>query len=260
MSHSSKALNLRRELWESPIWDDQSDVWVTCDWCLIDLMRLSPWPMRSTLALILSVQTKLLAVQFVIRALEMWDWKRHHVPGVRSMTNNNNCCCHCSVAQSCLTLCYSLDWSSPGSSAHGILQARILEWVAIFFSRGSSWPRDQTWVSCVSSITGGFFICWAIRKAPIIIEYMPTHLCSPFLPVPRNCSVKDKCASRRSRELDLYPTAESTCGDSLMNYIPEWTGQEWSVRVWWIGPYDQRDIHTAYTRSHLDCEKNSQFQ
>ena len=51
------------------------------------------------------------------------------------------------VAQSCLTLCDSMDCSLPGSSVHGILQARILEWVVIPFSRGSSQPRDGTWVS-----------------------------------------------------------------------------------------------------------------
>ena len=51
------------------------------------------------------------------------------------------------VAQSCLTLCDPMDCSLPGSSVHGILQARILEWVAISFSRGSSRPRDQTQVS-----------------------------------------------------------------------------------------------------------------
>ena len=49
----------------------------------------------------------------------------------------------------------------PGSSVHGVLQARILEWVAILFSRGSSWPRDQTQVSC---ITGRFFTIWATRE------------------------------------------------------------------------------------------------
>ena len=54
------------------------------------------------------------------------------------------------VAQSCLTLCDPMDCSLPGSSLHGILQARILEWVAIPFSRGSSQPRDQTWVSCIA--------------------------------------------------------------------------------------------------------------
>ena len=57
------------------------------------------------------------------------------------------------VAQSCLTLCDPMDYSSPGSSVHGIFQARILEWVSAF-SRGSSWPRIRTHVSC---ITGGFF-------------------------------------------------------------------------------------------------------
>ena len=57
------------------------------------------------------------------------------------------------VAQLCLTLCHPMDCSPPGSSVHGILQARILEWVAILLSRGSYQPRDQTQVSC---ITGRF--------------------------------------------------------------------------------------------------------
>ena len=56
------------------------------------------------------------------------------------------------VTQSCLTLCDTMDCSPPDSSVHGILQARILEWVAIPFSRGSSQPRDRTWVSCISCI------------------------------------------------------------------------------------------------------------
>ena len=49
----------------------------------------------------------------------------------------------------------------PGSSVQGILQARILEWVAIPFSGGSSWPRDQTQVSCTA---GKFFTIWATRE------------------------------------------------------------------------------------------------
>ena len=53
------------------------------------------------------------------------------------------------VTQSCPTLCNSINCSPPGSSVHGIFQARILEWVAISFSRGSSQPRDQIWVSCI---------------------------------------------------------------------------------------------------------------
>ena len=55
-----------------------------------------------------------------------------------------------------------MDCSLPGSSVHGILQARILEWVAIPFSTGSSWPRDWTWVSCIA---GRFFTVWAIGKS-----------------------------------------------------------------------------------------------
>ena len=66
------------------------------------------------------------------------------------------------VAQLCLTLCNPMDCSPPGSSVHEIFQARILEWVAIYFSRGSSQPRDRTWVSCTA---GRFFTDWAIREA-----------------------------------------------------------------------------------------------
>ena len=62
------------------------------------------------------------------------------------------------VAWSCLTLCDPTDCSLPGSSVHGIFQARVLEWVAISFSRGSSRPRDWT---CVSCIVGRHFTVWA---------------------------------------------------------------------------------------------------
>ena len=54
-----------------------------------------------------------------------------------------------------------MDCSLPGFSVYRVFQARTLEWVAISFSRGSSWPRDQTWVSC---ITGRFFTVWATGK------------------------------------------------------------------------------------------------
>ena len=57
------------------------------------------------------------------------------------------------VTQSCLTPCDPMDCSPPGSSVHGISQARILECVVVSSSRGSSQPRDRTWVSCVT----GFF-------------------------------------------------------------------------------------------------------
>ena len=71
----------------------------------------------------------------------------------------------CSVCakslQSGPTLRDPMDCSPPGSSVHGILQARILEWVAISFSRGSSWPRDRT---CIPYTAGGFFTTEPPRK------------------------------------------------------------------------------------------------
>ena len=67
----------------------------------------------------------------------------------------------CEVSQSCPTLCDDMDCSLPGSSVHGIFQARILEWVAISFSRGSSPPRDRTWVS---HIVGKHFTVWTTRE------------------------------------------------------------------------------------------------
>ena len=62
-----------------------------------------------------------------------------------------------------------MGWSLPGSSVYGILQARILEWVAIFFCRGSSQPRNRTWVSHIPS---RFFTVWATKEAcvQVIIE------------------------------------------------------------------------------------------
>ena len=63
----------------------------------------------------------------------------------------------CSITQSCPTLFDPMDCSPPGSSVHGISQAGILEWVAISSSRGSSRPRDQTCISCVSCIGRQFF-------------------------------------------------------------------------------------------------------
>ena len=64
------------------------------------------------------------------------------------------------VAQSCQTLCEPLDCSLPGSTIHGIFQARVLAWAAISFSRGSSWPRDWTQVSHIAS---RHFTIWAAK-------------------------------------------------------------------------------------------------
>ena len=77
------------------------------------------------------------------------------------------------VAQLCPTLCYPMDCSPTGPSVQGIFQARLLEWIAISFSRGSSKPRDRTWVSCIA---GTLFTVWATRKAQSrILKYAFFH-------------------------------------------------------------------------------------
>ena len=65
--------------------------------------------------------------------------------------------CVCMCAQSCLTLCDPMDYIPPGSSVHGLFQARILEWFTISYSRGSSQPRDRTSASCVSCTGATWF-------------------------------------------------------------------------------------------------------
>ena len=77
------------------------------------------------------------------------------------------------VAQLCPTLCDPMDCSPPGSSVHGILQARILEWAAV--SRGSSRSRDRTQVSHVA---GGFFTIWTTMEAPW--DWIPFHMFMAF--------------------------------------------------------------------------------
>ena len=64
------------------------------------------------------------------------------------------CVCVCLVTQSCPTLCDPVDYSLSGSSVHGILQARVLEWVAMLSSRGSSQSGDRTQVSCIECLKG----------------------------------------------------------------------------------------------------------
>ena len=75
-------------------------------------------------------------------------------------------------------LCTSMDCSLPGSCVHGILQARILGWIAFPFSRGSSQPRDWTQVS---HIVGRFFTVWATRKPQKTLRYINVHCCTVYI-------------------------------------------------------------------------------
>ena len=85
----------------------------------------------------------------------------------------------CSVAQSCMTLCNPMDCSLPGSSILRILQARIPECVAMPSSRGSSQPRDQTQVSCVSCIGRRFFTTSGTWETPAFTEALSNNGCLP---------------------------------------------------------------------------------
>ena len=73
---------------------------------------------------------------------------------------------HACMCYSCPTLCDPMDCNPPGFSVHGILLARISEWIAILFSRESSSPKDWTHVSHIAS---RFFMMWATREAPIYL-------------------------------------------------------------------------------------------
>ena len=87
---------------------------------------------------------------------------------------HNIMCVRAKSLQSCLTLCDPMGHSPPGSSVHGILQARILEWVSAPFSRGSSWPRDRT---CVSYV----YLRWQARSLPLVPPKKPVIDCKKIL-------------------------------------------------------------------------------
>ena len=113
--------------------------------------RTSPWPIQ--------LQKRCWEVQSSSRL-----WALTDSPKMRKQKANYESLwtvivfvCGGGGAHLCPTLCDPMDYSPPGSSVHGILQARKLEWIASPFSRGSSRPRDQTHISCVSCIAGRFF-------------------------------------------------------------------------------------------------------
>ena len=105
-------------------------------------------------------------------------------PAQRSLQINSDLICHLLwsypsvsisvflVTQSCLTLCDSMDCSLPGSSIHGIFQARILGWVAMPSSRGSSQPRDRTQLSIVYRLShqGSHLLLFRFLQVQIILE------------------------------------------------------------------------------------------
>ena len=103
---------------------------------------------------VLLLTGEVMRIKIVPTSRFLWDSFR--------LVYDTYCCCSL-VAKSCLTLCDPMDYSPPGPSVHGILQARILEWVAMPSSGGSSWPSDQTQVSCFGR---QILYHWATREIP----------------------------------------------------------------------------------------------
>ena len=83
------------------------------------------------------------------------------------------CVCVCALTQSRLTLCDPMDCRPSASSVHGIILTRILEWIDMPFSRGSSWPRDQTSISCVSCIGRQILHPWVTWEALALRQAFP---------------------------------------------------------------------------------------
>ena len=130
-------------------------------------------------------------------------------------THTHICCCL--VAKSRLTLCDPAHCSLPGSSVHVISQARILEWVDISFSKGSSQPRDRTHISC----TGRWILYhWATREAPYTFIHQFSLVAQSCLTLcdPMNCSTPGVPVHHQLPE--FTQTQLRRVGDAIQ---PSWT-------------------------------------
>ena len=133
------------------------------------------------------------------------------------------------VTQSCLTLCNSLDCSLPGSSVHGIFQARILEWVATPFFRGSSRPRNWIMVSCISS---RFFTIWATSY----------------------------WASLVAQSVENLPAMWGTCVQYLVWEDPLEEGMTNPLQYSWLeNPHGQRSLVDCSPWSHKELDTTEQL-
>ena len=146
------------------------------------------------------------------------------------------------VAQCCLTLCDPKDYT-----VHGILQARILEWVAFPFSRGSSQPRDPTQVTCIA---GGFFTRWATREV-LCVHHTHTHTHTYRLP--RWLSGKE---FTKAREMGSIPGWGRSPGEEMATHyrILAWwaTVHGLTISQTWLSNWAHIHTYThTYTHTHI---------
>ena len=116
------------------------------------------------------------------------------------------------VALSCPTLCNPMDCSLSGSSVHGILQAGILDWVAIPFSRGSSRLRDWT---LVSRIAGRFFTSWATREVFNLLSFS----CVPLFATPWTVARQASCPPPSAGDCSNSPPLSQPCHPTIPSSV-----------------------------------------
>ena len=124
------------------------------------------WPTPFWLACLIQQNVPIMGIRLSLRLVFTWrsrrkgSWDFLQPPAVLGLALK------VLVVQSCPTVCDPMDCIPPDFSVHRILQARMLAWVAISFSRGSSWPRDRTQVSC---IVGRLFTVWATWGLALVL-------------------------------------------------------------------------------------------
>ena len=119
--------------------------------------------------------------------------------------------CVCVCVLNHVQLCDPMDHSPPGSSVHGIFQARISKWVAAFYSRRSSWPRDQTLVSCISCIDSFVLYRYTTWGALCILQQIALW---PF-----SCAVKLHAGKLLATQMFLTKILDTFPGHIYMYYM-----------------------------------------
>ena len=132
-----------------------------------------------------------------------------------------------------------MDCRPPGSSVHGISQARILEWVATSSSRGSSRPRNRTWLSCTA---GRFFTVWATKESHISQYYRINHISLWYYDIKKESLLSSFCRLLKAvveiKYLFLFYHFLSLEQFSFLCLI---SGSYRSVATWCPAPHDPKD-------------------